>query len=101
MKNKAAKASADAWRGKGDEEGETLRFWTTLLRDALVVERSEERVLFVERVRGDKLTSTESQTNYIDARIPEAKVLIEQKSSDVYLRASIRQTDGFLSTPYQ
>lgn len=35
MKNKAAKASADAWRGKGDEEGETLRFWTTLLRDAL------------------------------------------------------------------
>lgn len=55
----------------------------------------------MERVRGDKLTSTESQTNYIDARIPETKVLIEQKSSGVDLRAPIRQADGFLLTPYQ
>lgn len=101
MKNKAAKAFADAWKGKGYEKGETQRFWTTLLRDVLGVGRPEERIVFEERVKVDKLTSSESQTNYIDARIPETKVLIEQKSSDVDLRAPIRQSDGFLLTPYQ
>ena len=101
MKNKAAKAFANAWKGKGYEKGETQRFWTTLLRDVLDVERPEERIVFEERVKVDKLTSKGLQTNFIDARIPETKVLIEQKSSGVDLRAPIRQADGFLLTPYQ
>lgn len=46
MKNKAAKAFANEWKGKGYEKGETQRFWTTLLRDVLGVERPEERPAF-------------------------------------------------------
>ena len=40
-------------------------------------------------------------SNFIDGRIPSTRVLIEQKSKEVDLRAPIRQSDGSLLTPFQ
>ncbi|MBQ0161215.1 MAG: class I SAM-dependent DNA methyltransferase [Bacteroidales bacterium] len=80
--------------GKGYEKGESQTFWIELLHDVLGVERPTEFISFENQV---KL----SHTSFIDAYIPSTKVLIEQKSMDKDLRASIRQSDGTMLTPFQ
>lgn len=82
------------WMGKGYEKGESQTFWIELLQDVLGVERPTEFISFENQV---KL----SHTSFIDAYIPSTKVLIEQKSMDKDLRASIRQSDGTMLTPFQ
>lgn len=82
------------WMGKGYEKGESQTFWIELLHDVLGVERPTEFISFENQV---KL----SHTSFIDAYIPSTKVLIEQKSMDKDLRASIRQSDGTMLTPFQ
>lgn len=66
----------------------------SLLRDVLGVEKPEEIITFEEQVKVD-------HTNFIDGHIPSTHVLIEQKSCDVDLRKSIKQSDGTFLTPYQ
>lgn len=82
------------WKGKGYEKGESQTFWIELLHDVLGVERPTEFISFENQV---KL----SHTSFIDAYISSTKVLIEQKSMDKDLRASIRQSDGTMLTPFQ
>jgi len=91
----AAKAFSEYWKDKGYEKGESQSFWLSLLRDVLGVEHPEQFVKFEEQVKIDKANG------FIDAHIPETKVMIEQKGIDKDLRKGIRQSDGSFLTPFQ
>ena len=93
-RKKAAKEFADFWKNKGDERQETARFWIGLLGKVLGMENPAERIEFEKKVQL-------KHTSFIDAYIPETKVLIEQKSSDVDLRKEAKQSDGAMLTPYR
>ena len=84
----------DAWKNKGDEKSETQRFWIGLLRNVLGIENAENYICFEKRVQLDHVS-------FIDAYIPEIKVLIEQKSFDINLRKPQKQSDGTELTPFQ
>ncbi len=90
----AAKEFAAEWQGRGYEKGETHKFWIQLLRCVLGVADADGRITFEDQV---KL----SNTSFIDARIPESGVLIEQKDSHVHLDAKARQSDGAMLTPLE
>lgn len=93
-KIKAAKIFAEYWQGRGDEKQETQAFWNALLRDVYGVERPEQYVSY-------ELPVKLSHTSFIDGFISTTKVLIEQKSIDVDLTKSQKQSDGSMLTPYQ
>ena len=90
----AAKAFSEYWKGKGYEKGESQSFWTALLRDVYGVEHPEHFIQFEEQVHLD-------HTSFIDAYIPETKVLIEQKGLGKDLNKPIKQSDGSLLTPFE
>ena len=71
---KAATAFAKEWAGKGDEKQDTHRFWIGFLQKVLGVENADEHIQF------EKPVKYGGHTTYIDAYIPETRVLIEQKS---------------------
>ena len=77
---KAARAFADKWEGY--EKGECQTFWLALLRNVLGVEHPEDIIRFERQVK------VHNVTHFIDAYIEPTKVLIEQKSADVNLRAA-------------
>ena len=81
------------WTGKGDEKGESQKFWLELL-GLLGVENPARFVEFEDRV-------FLGHTSFIDAYIPETKVLIEQKKATADLDAPIKQSDGSKLTPFQ
>ncbi len=91
---KAAKKFSEEWKGRGDEKQETQRFWIGLLGDVLNVPKAASYIEFEKRV---KL----SHTSFIDAYIPETKVLIEQKGIKIDLRKAYEQSDGAMLTPYE
>lgn len=91
---KAAKEFAENWKGKGDEKGESQKFWLSLLRDVYGVDHPENYIEFEDRVMLD-------HTSFIDGYIPETKILIEQKAIGKNLRAAIKQSDGSMLTPFQ
>jgi len=93
-RKKAAKEFADFWKNKGDERQETARFWIGLLEKVLGMENPAECIEFEKKVQL-------KHTSFIDAYIPETKVLIEQKSVDVDLRKEAKQSDGAMLTPYR
>ena len=93
-RKKAAKEFADFWKNKGDERQETARFWIDLLGKILGMENPAEHIEFEKKIQL-------RHTSFIDAYIPETKVLIEQKSSDVDLRKEAKQSDGAMLTPYR
>ena len=93
-RKKAAREFADFWRNKGDERQETARFWIGLLEKVLGMENPAERIEFEKKVRL-------KHTCFIDAYIPETKVLIEQKSVDTDLRKEAKQSDSAMLTPYR
>lgn len=88
------KEFVEYWKDKGYEKGESQKFWLQLLRDVLGVENPEPFISFEDQVHLD-------HTSFIDAYIPETKVLIEQKSSDKDLYKAIRQSDGSYLNPFQ
>ena len=91
---KAAAQFAEFWAGKGDEKQETSRFWIDLLQNVLGIANPAKYIEFEKRV---KL----SHTSFIDAYIPETKVLIEQKGAKIDLHKAYAQSDGTELTPYQ
>ena len=90
----AAKAFAEYWKGKGDEKGESQKFWLALLEKVLGVSDPEQFIRFEDRV-------FLGHTSFIDGYIPETKVLIEQKKLGKDLKEPIRQSDGTLLSPFQ
>ena len=91
---KAARAFAERWAGKGYEKGESQIFWTTLLSEVLGVEHVDEFISFEQQVKLD-------HTSFIDAFVPRTHVMIEQKSIEKNLGDAIKQSDGSLLTPFQ
>lgn len=71
---KAAAAFAKEWAGQGDEKQHTHRFWIGFLQKVLGIDDADEHIQF------EKPVKYKGHTTYIDAYIPETKVLIEQKS---------------------
>ena len=96
---KAAKKFIGNWSGHGYEKGETQKFWIDLLTSVFGVENIPQFIFFEEQVK-DKIKNR-TITNFIDAYIPETRVMIEQKSSRKDLREPVRQSDGTLLTPFQ
>ncbi|MCD8207106.1 MAG: N-6 DNA methylase [Bacteroidales bacterium] len=90
---KAAKEFSEAWEGKGYEKGQSQAFWLSLLRDVYGVDHPEEYIKFEDQVHLDS-------TSFIDARILQTKVLIEQKNISRDLNASYKQSDGSSLTPF-
>ncbi|MBE6365684.1 MAG: class I SAM-dependent DNA methyltransferase [Lentisphaerae bacterium] len=90
----AAKKFAAEWQGRGYEKGETHAFWINLLRAVLGVAEPESFISFETQV-------LLGHTSFIDACIPETRVMIEQKSLDVDLNKPAKQSDGSMLTPYQ
>ena len=84
---KALKEFADRWRGKGYEKGETHQFWSQALR-AIGYPRVDD-VVFEHRLPSG---------GFIDVWLPDAGVLIEQKSLDVDLDKPEKR-QGVLKTP--
>lgn len=92
----AAQKFVERWSGKGYEKGETQPFWLMLLREVFGVYAAENFIFFEEQVKvsGNSSAKQKLHTNFIDARIPQTKVLIEQKSSDKDLDEPGKQADG-------
>ena len=90
----AAKEFVSYWEGRGDEKGESQKFWLSLLGSVFGVTHPEQAIEFEDRVMLD-------HTSFIDGYIPGTKVLIEQKKLGKDLNASIRQSDGTSLTPFQ
>jgi hypothetical protein len=82
------------WTNRGDEKQETAKFWIELLGEILNINNPASYIEFEKKV---KL----AHTSYIDAYIPETKVLIEQKSVVVDLQKPAIQSDGSMLTPFQ
>ena len=82
------------WLNHGDELSDTQTFWLELLHDILDIEKPGEFIDFQKRV---ELT----HVSFIDAYIPSTKIVIEQKSFDVDLTKSYKQSDGSSMTPYE
>ena len=91
---KAAKAFAAYWKGKGDEKGESQKFWLSLLRDVYGIEHPEDYISFEDRV-------FLGHTSFIDGYIADTKVLIEQKALGKDLKKPIKQSDGTMLNPFQ
>lgn len=98
---KAAKQFVADWVGRGDEKQETQQFWTSLLQRVYGVEAPENHIKFEKRVVVDNMHNGKSTTKFIDAYIPETRVVIEQKSADIDLKKGEKQSDDSLLTPYQ
>ena len=90
----AAKKFAAEWEGRGYEKGETHAFWMELLQTVCGVVNPAQFITFESQVQL-------GHTSFIDAYIPETKVMIEQKSLDVDLNKPAKQSDGSMLTPYQ
>ena len=92
----AAAEFAKRWEGRGYERGESQLFWADLLATVYGVENLPEFIRYEEQVK-----NMVDATNFIDGHIPSTKVLIEQKSLGVDLRAPIKQSDGQMLNPFQ
>ena len=90
----AAKKFVENWKNRGYEKGETHSFWLELLHNVCGVVNPVQFITFESQVQL-------GHTSFIDAYIPETKIMIEQKSLDVDLNKAIKQSDGSLLTPYQ
>ena len=82
------------WSGRGYEKGETHSFWLSFLRDVLGVPEPEKSVRF-------EIPVKLKHTGFIDAFLPDTKVIIEQKSLSENLTQEKSQSDGSILTPYE
>ena len=91
----AAAEFAARWKGRGYERGESQPFWIDLLNNVFGIETPTDGFIrFEEHHKVD-------ESNFVDGRILSTRVLIEQKSLGIDLRAPKRQSDGSLLNPFQ
>ena len=101
---RAAKLFAQTWLTKeGYEKGETQLFWLELLHDVLGIDHPSELISFEVRVQlGDCYgEDSDGHLSYIDAVLPQTRVLIEQKSSFCDRNKKINQSDGAKLSPLE
>lgn len=79
------------WKGHGDEKQETQRFWIDLLQNVLGVTDALENMTFEYKTVGG---------GFIDVLYPEARFLVEQKSSKIDLD-ELEERQGTKVAPVQ
>ena len=84
----------ERWKNKGDEKSDTQTFWIELIQDILHIKNPGQYIEFEKRVEL-------SHVSFIDAYIPSTGIIIEQKSSDINLDASAKQSDGTYAAPFE
>lgn len=84
-------AFIDRWKGHGDEKQETQRFWLDLLQNVLGVTNALENTMFEYKTAGG---------GFIDVLCPEARFLVEQKSSKIDLD-ELEERQGAKVAPVQ
>ena len=89
-RRKAARKFVDDWKNRGDEKQDKENFWNQLLRTVFEVGVPEQYIQYEKPVA----------KGYIDAYIPETKILIEQKGKDINLDDK-EPRQGKLVTPYE
>ena len=90
----AARKFVEYWTfQRGSEKGEDQQFWNSLLRDVLGVTDVEQHIKYQVPVQ------LKDTTKFLDAWIPETRVLIEHKSRGVNLEAPQAGHGGL--TPYE
>ena len=94
-RREAARKFINEWRGRGNEKQDSQRFWMSLLQDVYGMENALQKVQFERPVRVD------GQQKYIDAYLPETRVMIEQKGMTHDLTKPEPQSGGIMLTPYQ
>ena len=82
------------WSGKGNEKQETQQFWNDIIFGVLNAPQDT-------KIEYEKPVKINGQTKFIDAYLPQTKVLIEQKSLGIDLMKAELQSDGQKLTPYQ
>ena len=101
-RRRAAKAFVERWTfRRGSEKGEDQQFWNDLLRSVLGVEDVESRIRYQVPVPmgGSPSPATAKTVKFLDAWIPETRVLVEHKSRGVDLAAPQAGHGGL--TPYE
>lgn len=89
-----AERFAREWAGKGDERQDTSRYWIGFYQDVLGVKDALSYLKFEYRAQ----TSASDHTGYADVYVPDARVIIEQKSLGIDLaKKELRQ--GRMVTP--
>ncbi|MBQ7594355.1 MAG: class I SAM-dependent DNA methyltransferase [Synergistaceae bacterium] len=76
-----------------NEKSDTQTFWNELLHDVLDVETPGEVIDYEKRVELEHVS-------FIDGYIPSTGIIIEQKSPNVNLDASAKQSDGSVIAPF-
>lgn len=82
------------WSNIGGEKANAQKFWLTLIRDVLGVDKPENFIQFEVPVQL-------AHKSFIDGYFPDSKVIVEQKSCGVDLEKEITQSDGSKLTPYE
>ena len=88
----AAKYFIQKYKDKSNEKSSAQSFWIDFL--GIFVPSPTEKIEFEKRV-------SLNHTSFIDAYIPHAKTLIEQKSSGIDLNKAKKQSDGSELTPFE
>jgi len=82
------------WNRRGYEKGEMQSFWLSFIRDVLNVSEPENLIRF-------EVPVNLKHTSFIDAFLPDTKVIIEQKSLSENLEQEKSQSDDSTLTPYE
>lgn len=101
QQRQAARKFVEYWTfQRGSEKGEDQQFWNSLLRDVLGVTDVERHIQYQVPVHVSPSTKHQApSTKFLDAWIPETRVLIEHKSRGVNLDAPQSAHGGL--TPYE
>lgn len=82
------------WSGRGNEKQETQQFWNDIIFNVLSAPADTV-------IQYEKPVKINGQTKFIDAYLPDTRVLIEQKSLGIDLMKTELQSDGMRLTPYE
>nr|WP_321311985.1 type IIL restriction-modification enzyme MmeI [uncultured Campylobacter sp.] len=88
----AAKHFIQKYKDKSNEKSDAQSFWIDFL--GIFVDEPTQKINF-------EKTVPLGHTSFIDAYIPHAKTLIEQKSSGIDLNKAKKQSDGSELTPFE
>ena len=102
VQRQGARQFVEQWSlRRGSEKGEDQQFWNSLLRDVLGIADVENCIQYQVPVPmgGPPSSAATKTTKFLDAWIPETRVLIEHKSRGVNLDAPQSGHDGL--TPYE
>lgn len=93
-KREATRQFYNKWVNKGEEKKDDQSYWLDFLQNIMGIENATDRIQFQKDVPGPN-----HKTKWIDAYIPETRVLIEQKSLNIDLGKP--QAGHYGMTPYE